>query len=72
MTDPWLTIGIEEEFQIVDASGQLKSHIDILVAAGEAALGEQLKPEMLQSAVELTTRICANIGPRMMWRTRKK
>ena len=61
MTDPWLTIGIEEEFQIVDASGQLKSHIDILVAAGEAALGEQLKPEMLQSAVELTTRICANI-----------
>ena len=28
-----LTIGIEEEFQIVDAGGELKAHIDILLAA---------------------------------------
>ncbi len=61
MTDEWLTLGIEEEFQIVDQSGQLKSHIDTLLAAGKPALGEQLKPEMLQSVVEVTTRICGSI-----------
>jgi glutamate---cysteine ligase / carboxylate-amine ligase len=61
MNGEWLTLGIEEEFQIVDQAGQLKSHIDILVAEGQASLGEQLKPEMLQSAVEVTTRICANV-----------
>ncbi len=61
MTGEWLTIGIEEEFQIVDQSGQLKSHIETLVAAGEASLGDQLKPEMLQSVVEVATRICSNI-----------
>src|SRR5205807_3056923 len=57
----WLTVGIEEEFQIVDRSGQLKSHIGTLLAAGKSSLGEQLKPEMLQSVVEVTTRICAGM-----------
>jgi len=57
----WLTVGIEEEFQIVDQSGQLKSHIGTLLAAGKSSLGEQLKPEMLQSVVEVTTRICAGM-----------
>ncbi|TMF56798.1 MAG: carboxylate-amine ligase [Chloroflexi bacterium] len=64
MTAPagdWLTVGIEEEFQIVDQSGQLKSHIGTLLAAGKSSLGEQLKPEMLQSVVEVTTRICASM-----------
>ena len=64
MTAPagdWLTVGIEEEFQIVDQSGQLKSHIGTLLAAGKSSLGEQLKPEMLQSVVEVTTRICAGM-----------
>jgi carboxylate-amine ligase len=61
VTSDWLTIGIEEEFQIVDQSGQLKSHIGTLLAAGKSSLGEQLKPEMLQSVVEVTTQICASI-----------
>jgi glutamate---cysteine ligase / carboxylate-amine ligase len=61
VNEGWLTLGIEEEFQIVDGAGQLKSHIETLLKAGQASLGEQLKPEMLQSAVEVTTRICANV-----------
>jgi carboxylate-amine ligase len=59
---PRLTIGIEEEFQIVDAQGQLKSHIETLLAAAGGRLGEQLKREMMQSVVEAGTKICADIS----------
>src|SRR2546430_14471588 len=45
----WLTIGIEEEFQIIDAEGQLRAHIDALLRAAEPKLGELVKREMLQS-----------------------
>ena len=61
MSDPWLTIGIEEEFQIVDHDGQLRSHIDELFALLQGTLGDQLKPEMMQSVVEVGTTICANV-----------
>jgi len=59
---PRLTIGIEEEFQIVDAQGQLKSHIETLLAAAGGRFGEQLKREMMQSVVEAGTKICADIS----------
>jgi carboxylate-amine ligase len=59
---PRLTIGIEEEFQIVDRDGQLKSHIDELLTAATPHLGEQVKPEMMQSVVEVGTKICADIS----------
>jgi carboxylate-amine ligase len=57
----WLTIGIEEEFQIVDREGQLKSHIEVLMEQAAPELGEQIKPEMMQSVVEIGTRICNDI-----------
>ncbi len=59
---PRLTIGIEEEFQIVDAEGQLKSHIETLLAAAGGRFGDQLKREMMQSVVEAGTKICADIS----------
>ena len=59
---PRLTIGIEEEFQIVDAEGQLKSHSETLLAAARPRLGEQIKPEMMQSVIEAGTKICADIS----------
>jgi glutamate---cysteine ligase / carboxylate-amine ligase len=59
---PRLTIGIEEEFQIVDGEGQLKSHIAALLAAAGPRLGEQVKAEMMQSVVEVGTKICADIS----------
>ena len=57
-----LTIGIEEEFQIVDEQGQLKSHIAALLKVASPRLGDQVKPEMLQSVVEIGTKICRDIS----------
>ncbi len=59
---PRLTIGIEEEFQIVDAQGQLKSHIETLLTAAGGRYGDQIKREMMQSVVEAGTKICADIS----------
>ncbi len=58
MTDQPLTIGIEEEFQIVDQTGELRAHIDELLGVAKPLLGEDVKPEMLQSVVEVGTKIC--------------
>jgi carboxylate-amine ligase len=56
------TLGIEEEFQIVDpATGALKSHIEEMMAAG-GHLGDKIKPELHQSVVEVGTPICADIS----------
>jgi len=57
-----LTIGVEEEYQIIDASGQLHAHIDSLLARAAPRLGDKVKREMMQSVVEVGTTICANVG----------
>jgi carboxylate-amine ligase len=57
-----LTIGIEEEFQIVRADGELQAHIDTLLASAKPVLGEDVKPEMLQSVVEVGTKICSGVA----------
>ena len=56
-----LTIGVEEEYQIIDARGELRSHIDTLLAAATPKLGDKVKREMMQSVVEVGTNICANV-----------
>jgi carboxylate-amine ligase len=56
-----LTIGIEEEFQIIDARGELTAHIDTLLVSARPLFGEDVKAEMLQSVVEIGTRICNDI-----------
>jgi glutamate---cysteine ligase / carboxylate-amine ligase len=56
------TLGIEEEFQMVDRStGQLCSHIQTVLEKGAPLFGDKVKPEMLQSAVEIVTGVCPNI-----------
>ena len=56
------TLGIEEEFQIVDPqSRELKSHVSEILDEGRLLLGEKLKPEMIQSMIEVGTGICHNI-----------
>lgn len=56
------TLGIEEEFQMVDKNtGQLASHIHTILEKGTPILGECIKPEMLQSTVEIVTDVCADI-----------
>ncbi|MBI2212712.1 MAG: carboxylate-amine ligase [Acidobacteria bacterium] len=59
---PSLTLGIEEEFQLIDPeTRELKSHIQELYTEGEKRLGEQFKVEMHQSVIEVGSNICANI-----------
>src|SRR6266511_5773350 len=56
------TVGVEEEFQIVDPqTWELRSHVSELLASSSAALGEQIKRELHQSIVEVGTRICQNV-----------
>jgi glutamate---cysteine ligase / carboxylate-amine ligase len=57
------TVGVEEEFQIVDPeTWELRSHVSELLTAGAPALGDQLKRELHQSIVEVGTRICADVN----------
>lgn len=56
------TLGIEEEFQIVDPeTRELKSHMHQIVEGGKVLLKEQVKAEMHQSVVEVGTNICHSI-----------
>lgn len=56
------TLGIEEEFQIVDPkTRELKSHVSEILDEGRLLLGEKVKPEMIQSMIEVGTGVCANI-----------
>jgi carboxylate-amine ligase len=56
------TIGIEEEFQIVDRNtGQLSSQIVSILDKGTPFFGEQIKPEMLQPTVELISKVYPDI-----------
>jgi glutamate---cysteine ligase / carboxylate-amine ligase len=57
------TIGVEEEFQIIDPDTcDLRSHVMQLVSAASPDILEQVKGEMHQSIVETGTRICDNVG----------
>ena len=62
MADGKYTLGIEEEFQIVDPQTRLLvSHVSEMLEDGKMLLGEQVKPEMMQAQVEVGTGICRNI-----------
>src|SRR3954452_17743752 len=60
--DHTYTLGIEEEFAIIDPNTrELRSHIQEILEGGKVVLKEQIKPEMHQSVVELGTEICASV-----------
>jgi carboxylate-amine ligase len=62
MKDHTFTLGIEEEFAIIDPeTRELRSHIQEILEGGKITLKEQIKPEMHQSVVELGTEICDSI-----------
>ncbi len=57
------TLGIEEEFQLVDAvTGSLKLGIVPLLALTQEKLGDQAKAEFLQCTVETITGVCPSIA----------
>jgi carboxylate-amine ligase len=56
---PSFSIGIEEEYQIIDPNTrELKSYITQLLEAGKVVLAEQMKAELHQSIVEVGTNVC--------------
>jgi glutamate---cysteine ligase / carboxylate-amine ligase len=56
------TVGVEEEFQIVDPNTwELRSHVSELLASSAPAFGDQVKREMHQSIVEVGTKICSGV-----------
>jgi carboxylate-amine ligase len=56
---PTFTIGIEEEYQIIDPqTRELKSYITELLEAGKMTMLEQVKAELHQSIVEVGTKVC--------------
>jgi carboxylate-amine ligase len=59
---PTLTIGIEEEFQLVDpVTRDLKSHILQILEDNKTILAERVKPEIHQSVAEVGTGICKTV-----------
>jgi carboxylate-amine ligase len=57
-----LTIGIEEEYQIIDPnSRELTSFVTEILDQGALIFRDQVKPEFLQSQVETGSHICRNI-----------
>ncbi len=59
MQAPSLTIGIEEEYQIVDPNTrELRSYISQILEEGRLILLEQIKPELHQSMVEVGSTVC--------------
>jgi len=62
MTASSLTIGIEEEYQIVDpTTRELRSYVQRFLERGQTVLPDQIHPEFLQSQVEAGTHICYSI-----------
>ena len=60
---PAFTIGVEEEFQIIDPeTRELRSHVQEMLEEGRLLLKERVKPEMHQSVIEVGTGICANVA----------
>src|SRR5687768_18338427 len=55
---PSLTLGIEEEYQIIDpVTRELKSYITEILKCDSLIL-EEVKPELHQSMVEIGTKVC--------------
>jgi carboxylate-amine ligase len=64
---PSLTIGIEEEFQVIDpVTRQLRSHIAEIFTQGHEVMKGRMKPELHQAVVEVGTEICENVD--VAWR----
>jgi carboxylate-amine ligase len=62
MNVPPFTIGIEEEFMVIDPeTRELKSHISQMFEQGEQKLPDQIHRELHKSVVEIGSKICRDI-----------
>jgi carboxylate-amine ligase len=64
MTDPQLTLGVEEEYLLVDKETRALAvePPDELMQKCEERLGIQVSSELLRSQIEIGTRVCGNIS----------
>ncbi|HST26051.1 MAG TPA: glutamate--cysteine ligase [Gaiellaceae bacterium] len=62
-SDPY-TLGVEEEYMLLDETTfDLVQHIDTVLAAVEGSdLEEVVRPELMQSVLEISTPVCRNIA----------
>ncbi len=58
-----LTLGIEEEYQLIDpTTGKLAAVVQqLLHDEGLRKIGEQVKPELMQSQIEIGSNVCRNV-----------
>ncbi len=62
-SDPPFTIGVEEEYLLVDRDSlELAEAPEALMIACKADLEGQVSPEFLQCQIEIGTRVCANVA----------
>ncbi|MEZ5812035.1 MAG: carboxylate-amine ligase [Rhizobiaceae bacterium] len=63
MTEPSFSIGIEEEYLLVDAETlDLAAAPEEMMSECTAAAGSQVSPEFLQCQIEVGTAVCTSIG----------
>ena len=61
--DPEFTIGIEEEYLLVDQqTGRLAQAPDALIASCTTDLEDKVSPEFLQCQIEIGTGVCHTIS----------
>lgn len=57
-----LTLGIEEEYQLIDPqTRELTSYISEIMEQGSLVFKDEVKPELLQSQIEIGSQVCNNI-----------
>ena len=63
ITEPSFTIGIEEEYLLVDKEtrGLVIEPPETLMAEAEEKCGAQVTSELLKSQIEIGTKVCNNI-----------
>lgn len=62
MLDGQFTLGVEEEYQIIEPeSRELRSYVSEIIEGGKTVLRERVRPEMHQSMVEVGTSVCDGV-----------
>ena len=57
-----LTLGIEEEYQLIDPkTRELTSYITEILEDGSVIFRDEVKPELLQSQIEIGSKVCNNL-----------
>ena len=63
MALPDFTIGIEEEYQVIrPETRELTSYVQEFLEQGRLILKDQIKPEFMQSQIEVGSKICTSIA----------